>query len=433
MGLFKSAISDARPAKFAGQSAYAAPSLSGQLLHSQLSNTKVNDSGPNASVKLMHNRGTSDLLSPYDRSSPAKPGLSNFSGLQQEHRRHGETDLNVAKQSESAITASQNNLAAGLKQQIVRDDEHIHRSPDIDQPIADPTQETRQSRPDLSVFTLIAGDVENMVPVEINHGGKPQPDPPQGFVQITDYDNSTTNEISDRAISDDTAAITIGRDNKLYTAVKKATQPVESGNRADLFWEREKEFHSEEKLQATTSENYRQLSGPGDGANSAQTITVERHSAKHHPAIKVSDEKSSSSNNSWDRPTQQQSIDSVQTGEQPIIPQFSVSPEPSKDTHVPELPREMQQQHQEQLSSIEKQARLVETRVTSHIDDQFARHYTNEHRNPGTTGFELPRTAEVRIGQVDVFVEKSSTASSHGNRTTRQSHSLASRHYLRRL
>lgn len=451
MALFKSVISDARPAKSAGQPAYAPASLSGQPLHAQNRNNKLNDSGPNASAESIRNPGRSDGLSPYGQSAPARPGLPHYSGELRESPGHGETDLSADQRNESAITPLQNNSAAGLIQHF--GEQPAHRTPEIDRPITEPAQKTKQPGPDLPVFTLTGRDTENTVPAETQHGNDQLP-APQGIEQFSDYEKSTAHHTGSKAISDDTAAMTFGWDDNLDTTVQKATRSVESGNRADLFSQREKEFHAGQKLKPVESTNRRQFSDSDDGHNSSQAIPVEQRTATHHSAMKLSDEtleplaselrhqqgrhgdtfrQSSSPDNRWGKATQQQLTGSLPSDHQPTTDRSSASLEPAKDAQLRKQSSVIQQQHQQQLSAIEKQARLVEARSTSLIEDQFAKHDASEHRSLRTPGLEVPRTAEVRIGQVDVFVEKSSPASSRGNTATRPSVSLASRHYLRRL
>jgi hypothetical protein len=451
MALFKSVISDARPAKSTGRPAYAPPSLPGQPLHAQNRINKLNDSGPNASAELMPNPGTSDRFSPYGQSAPVNPGLSHYSGEQRETPGHGETDLSVNQQNESEISPLQSNSAAALIQHFGEQTEH--RTPEIDRPIAEPAQESKQPDHDLPVFTLTGRDIENTAPAEIRHGDDQLP-APRGITQISDYENSTAHVTGSRVITNDTAAKTLQRNDNLDTAIQKTTRSVESANRADLFSEREKKFDAVEKLKPMESTIHRPFSDRDDGHNSTQAIPVGQRSATHYSALKSSAEmfesqaselrhqqgrqgdklgQSSSPDNLWGKATQQQSRDSLPSEHQPTTARSSTSPESAIDAQLRKQSSVIQQQHQQQLSAIEKQARRVEARSTHLIQDQFAQHTASEHRSLRTPGLEVPRTAEVRIGQVDVFVERSSPAASRGNRAIRPSVSLASRHYLRRL
>ena len=484
MGLFKSVLADARPAKTAGRSAYALASLSGVPLHSQNSNNKVNDSGPNTSAEVMRNAAASNRLSPYGESAPVKSGLSNSSREQRQHKGHGETELSFKKQSVRASTALQNNLATGLVEHFGEDPRH--QTPDIDQPTIVPEHETKWPRPALPVFTLANQGIESTVPAgsdqqadlpqgfaHISDNGKStvnqigdraipaasdlgsglKTDLPQGYAHISDDGKSTVNQIGDRAISDNTAAITIGRDDNLSKASDKAIDSVESQENADVFWHREKVFHAEEKPQPTTSAIDWQFSGEDEFSPQQATAEVQSSVTQHPPAKLANQqsetkalvqpdrqprqndriEPSSTTNNPGGKPDQLQPIDSVPSIQQSKTTLFSATAELAEDAQLRKLTNDMQQQHQKQLSSIEKHARLVEARSTTLIDDQFARHYASEPRSLREPSFEATRTAEVKIGQVDVFIEKTSAASSPGNRTTRPSVSLASRHYLRRL
>ncbi len=111
-----------------------------------------------------------------------------------------------------------------------------------------------------------------------------------------------------------------------------------------------------------------------------------------------------------DRPTDTQSIESNLRTEE-ILPQ-SAPPEISVQTS-PQMP-------------------LVESRSSSMMSDQFAQQQTErEHiiNSVQTT----QQSADVRIGQVDVFIERSTPSSSTGGRVFRPAISMASRQYLRKL
>ncbi|HRF06675.1 MAG TPA: hypothetical protein PLP32_19080, partial [Accumulibacter sp.] len=56
-----------------------------------------------------------------------------------------------------------------------------------------------------------------------------------------------------------------------------------------------------------------------------------------------------------------------------------------------------------------------------------------ERPRPPPQIIEVPRSPEVRIGQVDVFVERPARAASPARSSARPAVSLASRHYLRGL
>ena len=457
MGLFKSVIADARPAKSAARSAYAPASLPGQPLSSQNGNHEVKESGPNTSAGVMRNSATSETLSTIGQNFPLKHDLPALSNEQQEPIRDGETDIGINRQNEPASHAFQDHLATGLIPQFGA--ESSHQAPDINQTMAESAHRTKQPHPDLPVFTLADQDVDNTVPVKTEQRGDQLPDLPQEAVQISDSSKSTASEstasrIGARAVSDGTAEMTIGRDATLNTAVQEITPSVETGKQADFLFQREKVFHTEEKQQPTTSAIHRQFSDRQDGHNPEQGIAQAQSSVTHNRPAKLGDRQpqtkalaqpdrqhrrndrvqpSSAPNNLWGKSAQQQPIGNVRSIQQTKTTLSAASAELAEDARLRKLSNAMQQEHQDQLSSIEKRARLVEARSTSLIDDQFARHHASEPRSLRKPSFEAPRTAEVKIGQVDVFVEKSSAASSRGNRTTRPSISLASRHYLRRL
>ncbi|TKB25867.1 hypothetical protein FCL47_12280 [Desulfopila sp. IMCC35006] len=105
---------------------------------------------------------------------------------------------------------------------------------------------------------------------------------------------------------------------------------------------------------------------------------------------------------------------------------------PAEKAQRPLKTEDANRQLQQEFSSIEGQVGMMEARSTG-LTNHAAVPQAAERRRENAAGFQPARTAEVKIGQVDVFIEKSPRAVSSSRQGTRPGLSLASRHYLRRL
>ena len=448
MGLFKSVIADARPAKSLGQPVHASVALSGQSLLSQNGKNKANDSGGNdsglnTSVQATYNSAIPEHLATHGQSAPGKPGLFHFFNEQRELQGRNEADFGVNKRDEPTSDAVQNNLATGPIQEFGK--QHTQQTPDIDQSTVESVYETKQPRPDLPVFTVTEQTITPPnSPADIQPSVDRKAFLPQELGEITDDEKFTAKPIEDRGIANDTATMTIERDISLDNLADKNIHSVETDSRAHRFNERKSAFHTEDQ----------QLSDTEDRHEPQQAVAERYFSTSHQPLekqtdpqteIKVSaqpdvqqlqnhrDEPTIAPNDLSGRATQQSPVSTMPSEQQRIKTLSPPPPKSDQEAELRKLSSTMRQQHEEQLSSIEKQIGLIEARAISLIDEQLARHHAGEQHNRTTPSFTAARNAEVKIGRIDVFVEKSAPASATVGRATRPAVSLASRHYLRRL
>ena len=124
----------------------------------------------------------------------------------------------------------------------------------------------------------------------------------------------------------------------------------------------------------------------------------------------------------------------------PVNPELDIQPvadadEPaeSSDRVQPRQSEPGGKQSIEQSAEFDKKVDSLQAKSTSVIQNHAASIQPVEAgagESPGVAG---SSNGEVRIGQVDVFVERTSTPAARANSSSRPSVSLASRHYLGRL
>lgn len=448
MGLLKSVIADARPAKNAGRSADAIASVSGQPLH----NSKIDSSSVNSVPDpLAQPMGVSDESKQFSMSnmdSALKNEMPSVSNQMQDAGKRYVPDSGKNKPSESGRAVLQNSRSPDLIREPGNDSFDYTKR--IYQPLVDPVHETA-SAPQ-TAFTRINENIETIKHLQ-SHSGNDQQEDSEQALKHDPNEVSMPNGTGEGTIPDDKSVTSDRRDHNHDSLEDHIPDSVAPAKTSDRFRNGITAFEAEKKPQSTISENHLS-SGNNKGHTVKQAVTEVPSSTKPHTALRQEDpqpavprvtlrsdaahrnnempETIGEMNISENKSDQQLPMDQVSSDQQPPIVPSPVSVKPVKE----ELKKvSTAVEKQEPAASIEKRTGRVEARSTRVIDDPMKGHHVNEPGDVRTPGIEVPRPAEVKIGRIDVFVEKLSRDVSSGNRATatRPSVSLASRHYLRRL
>lgn len=130
-------------------------------------------------------------------------------------------------------------------------------------------------------------------------------------------------------------------------------------------------------------------------------------------------------------PFSHQTMDERSSGEPATTPQTATLLDTSGHSERHDQTRAGEQQ-EEWRASTENPAGTLEA-ASAAINDRLAGLPAEKQESAGPPAFQAPAPPEVKIGRIDVFVEKSSPSPSNAGGSARPSVAMASRHYLRRL
>ena len=444
MGLFNSVIADARPAKPKGRLSDATAPLTGRPFHQPKTASGMTDSVPDSSGQAKDAYSESKKTSMFGPSTTLKYDLPSVSKKRQaaddKYLTHGRTD----NKSEAGSIVSQNKTAAGSVRHPVNDPiPHTQRN---DQPFVEPVSVTESA--EAPAFTFFDQNVENTESPQSHSGVDRQADFGQVLTHLPNEESMPARS-EGRDVPDGKAEIPVERYDNLDATAAQTTDAVEKSN---AWLDGEAIYDAEEKPQPTTSVSHPSL-GMDKGYAKKQSVKEVRSAIRQHAPVKPENrrhesrslpqpegkdrnhsrsETSGAQKNSGEIVGQPRLMDHTFSARQPTTALTPFFAQPGEKAKSQSLSDTIQQQQHER-KSIEKTAEMIEARSIRTIDDQMARYPASEPHGQKKPGFEAPHSAEVKIGRIDVFVEKPMQTTSHGSRTALLSVSLASRHYLRRL
>ena len=425
MGLLKSVIADARPAKTAASAAQVIPSLAGQKLHPGNQQAIYNESGNNLGTAPTGGRSSTGPVqtSVFQQSKPSlfqsqtrqpSPALTDMSP------RQGSQLMTADKPAKLAKTESQRSKQArtvSVEQPILSVGEHRispNKQLGKDAPVLARRRPAPAVNKDIQSVSFYPADKHKpsnsniSVRIQPRHSvaGKDMPSERKAVrpvnVEATQVEPNPLPKNTWHGIKASSPVMTDSRQQgKAVSKKNKEQRPV---LQQAIMLQADHRHESPSAPDSDADQNFIET-------NQAPTTLTSEHSAVYQ---------------AHSQPALVKQASNMPAAE----PQ---SPAVMTNDTLADLRAEDEAAQQHQSSLVENQARLLEAKTTALIDDQLSRLPMNENYAARPAAIEVNQTPEVRIGRVDVFVEKAATTAQRTSSSPRPSVALASRYYLRRL
>jgi hypothetical protein len=432
MGFLKSVIADARPAKSMQRSNSSPASVSGQIPAVLSSNNAYAKSASKQTHGIVRNQTQAAQNVANTRNQDASGQLSGLSNLRDNH--HPKTEAQTRPEIKHSSVAQTKEVLRQQKTTNHADEpgKAVSRTTPVQS-----SEEFPLSKSDLPSVSIKAAEMNASSSDLARTESRPFE---QNLQQGADGDFAAENMTSARR-TNHTQTTTVQQSISSQTPLQTPAnqQPFDALNTglSSLPHKDEKESPSDSyeslirtQSFANKSFNEAELSQSPDNAEdskkaksnrehnvdtSAQNVTLNIEAAQY-PNASNNDSQQADSNPVFQATGKAES--ELQSSEDQLA---------SVEARLQNIDSEVRQQKDKEVGM-----QVMAARTTNMIDDQLAsqlaasQHSTNPVQvNNGS--------AEVRIGQVDVFIEKPATSSASVVRSIRPSISMASRHYLRRL
>lgn len=453
MGLLKSVISDARPAKPAGKSAYAQSVAPGRSTGTRRGEAEAGSARRPVTVESPGGIGGPDShKGSYSSASADRPVAAPHTSVP------GRDPTGPGNRLESPAVALDAEISRDSANVIYRPrtgGEQVYRRPGIDPSRAVPWQQSGPAVPDMPAFTFADRPAADSTQVGISQAGGPGVTPATTRIQ-SEQKTPGTGESGAASRSNTNVVVPTGPVDEEMTAAMDAKPGGESKNPGEHLSRERASSPSAENLLDTRpltesilrGEKYKQATAkadPATGPGVAHESTVhdpgdEAHAyaSTYPPALSQREERDDQVLEQVDR--WRNSVKPQQTGMEAQRGESLEShpaglAESRRDSETQDMIGTLQQQQRETHALAEDRAGLVEARSETLRQEKSALHFPGDYFEPATTNTHAAQSPQVNIGQVDVFIERpaGSTARESGTSTSRPSPSLASRHYLRRL